>query len=264
MTNTDVCAGVISRYMEALSDDFKAIPSDSGCFLLTPFDRPDGEGIELEIETLPSGHILISDMGDSLGYLYINGLTLSQTVLAKIKCIAMSYGVSLEASTLNIETESESAGQALHQIIQSVLSVTDLIQTRRSAGTNKIRFDNEVESFIIYSGVTYDAGFEVRGKRENHEFRFHVNSEKKLLIQPITASSETAAHTWAERWAYRFRDVIDVEETWNMFAILDDRSEQSGRADIWTPNSLAPIEEYAIPWAERDRLTELLQVTQPV
>ena len=261
MTNTEICAGVIKRYIEQLSDEFNAIPSNDGCFLLTPFDRPDGEGIELEIETLPSGHVLISDMGDSLGYLYINGLTLSRTVLGRVKSIAAAYGVSLEASTLYIEVEPDSAGYALHQVIQSVLSVTDLIQTRRSTGTNKIRFDNEVESFIIYSGVTYDARFEVRGRRENHEFRFHVNSGRKLLLQPITASSETAAHTWAERWAYRFRDVIDVEDTWNMFAILDDRSEQSGRAVIWTPNSVAPIEEYAIRWAERDRLAEVLETS---
>ena len=208
------------------------------------------------------GHMIISDMGDSLGYLYINGLTLSRTVMGKVRSIAEVYGVSLEASTLNIEIEAELAGKALHQMIQSVLSVADLIQTRRPTGTNKIRFDNEVESFIIYSGVTYDVRLEVRGKRENHEFRFHVNSGKNLLIQPISASSETAAHTWAERWAYRFRDVADLEETWNMFAILDDRSEQSGRAVIWTPNSLAPIEEYAIRWAEKDILTELLETTQ--
>ena len=56
MTNTDLCADVISRYMEGLSVDFEATSSDDGCFLLTPFNRPDGEGIELEVEVLPSGN----------------------------------------------------------------------------------------------------------------------------------------------------------------------------------------------------------------
>ena len=254
MTNTDLCANVISKYTEGLAVDFEATPSDDGCFLLTPFYRPDGEGIELEVEILPGGNIKISDMGDTLGYLFVNGLTLSRTLIGRAKSISMGYGVSLQRDSLIIETEPANVGIALHELIQAALAVTDLIQMRRSTNTRKVRFDNEVESFIIYSGVIYDADYKVKGQREKHEFRFHVNSGQNLLIQPITASTESAAHTWAERWEYRFLDVMQSEDTWNIVAVLDDRSAQ----DIWTPYALAPIQKHAIPWAEKDRLAERL------
>ena len=144
-------------------------------------------------------------------------------------------------------------GDALHCLIQAVLAVTDLIQMRHT--TNRVRFDKEVEAFIIYSGATYDAGYEIRGQRQKHTFRFHIDSGRNLLVQPITASTETAARTWAERWAYRFSDVLVGDDDWQPIAVLDDRSQSI----IWTPNAMAPINEYAILWAEKDRLAEMLK-----
>ena len=254
MTSANACEYIINEYLGGLSSNFNATPSEKGCFVLTPFDRPDGEGITLEFETLPSGNIRISDMGDTFGYLFVNGLTLSQTIVDRARHISMSYGVSLESAMLVKETEPESAGEALHELIQATLALTDLINRRRPSNTRKARFDNEVESFIIYSGVTYDADYEIEGVREKHTFRFHINSGRNLLIQPITASTESAAHTWSERWGYRFIDTIQSNGDWRPFAVLDDRRP----TNIWTPSALAPIEAHAILWSQQERLTELL------
>ena len=254
MTSANACENIVSDYLKVLSSNFDTTPSDKGCFVLTPFNRPDGEGIELELEALPSGNVRITDMGDTFGYLYINGLTLSRALMDSAKHISMGYGVSLDRAMLVIESDSESVGNALHELVQATLAVTDLIQKRRPSGTRKARFDNEVESFIIYSGVTYDAGYEVRGVREKHEFRFHINSDRNLLIQPITAATEAAAHTWAERWEYRFIDTIEANSNWRLVAVLDDRS----TTEIWTPHALAPIENHAILWDEKNRLAQLL------
>ena len=251
MTRSDVCEELVSNYLERLSGDFETSESDNGCFVVTPFIRPDGESIELEVELLPNGHVRISDMGDTLGYLYVNGLTLSRTVLENTKHIAMRHGVSLQRNDLGVEVESSAVGDALHGLIQAVLSVTDLIQRRRPMA--RVRFDDEVESFIIHSGVTYDGGYVVGGRSERHTVKFHVDSGRNLLIQPITASTESAAHTWAERWAYRFHDILREGTHWRAVAVLDDRSEQKV---IWTPHAIAPISEYALVWAEREQLTE--------
>ena len=255
MIRDNGCGELVGKYLEQLSSNFETTPSDSGCFVVTPFIRPDGEGIELELETLPNGHVRLTDMGDTLGYLYVNGLTLSRSVLDNVKSIAMTYGVSLQRNALNVEVEEPlEAGESLHELIQAVLAVTDLIQMRRRS-TNRVRFDNEVEAYIIYNGVTYDADYQINGQHEKHRFRFHINSGRNLLVQPITASTEAAAHTWAERWAYRFSDVRLEDSSWRPVAVLDDRSDNV----IWTPNAQAPFEEYVIPWAEKERLAELLK-----
>ena len=254
MTITNACEYIINEYLRDLSNKFDTTPSDIGYFVLTPFDRPDGEGITVEIEDLPSGKIRISDMGDTFGYLFVNGLTLSRTIVDRAKHISMSYGVSLEGARLIKETEPESIGDALHEMIQATLAVTDLINRRRPSNTQKARFDNEVESFIIYSGVTYDADYEIKGAREKHTFRFHVDSGQNLLIQPITASTESAARTWSERWGYRFLDTIQSDGAWRPIAVLDNRH----RTQVWTPNALAPIGEHSILWSQQEKLTELL------
>ena len=266
MATSDICANVVSQYIQRLLSDFEATKSDNGCFLLTPFRKPDGEGIELELESLPNGDIRISDMGDTISYLFVNGLTIGKPVMDRIKYISALHGVSLEHSIMNIEIRPESAGDALHELIQAVLAATDLIQTRRSTTPRRIRLDTQVESLIKFSGATYETDYEVPGAHEKHKFRFHLNSGRNLLLQPLTAPNASDAHNLAERWAYRFMDVIRSDDRWHPIAILDDRTprvnvdttEKSNAQLIWTPDAIAPIQEYAIPWSDKPKLAKLL------
>ena len=262
MIQTNVCSDIVNLYLKKLGGEFKTIRSDDGCFLMTPFYRPDGEGVELEIETMSDGNVLIHDMGDTLGYLFVNGLTLSRPMIDRAKRISMAYGVSVESSTLVIEASPESAGEALHEMIQAVLEVTSLIQRRRPTSTRRLRFEKDVEIFIgKHSGVSYKADYNITGAHENHKFRFYVNSGRNFLVQPISASKESIAHSLAERWAYRFNDVLKESDHYSPIAVVDDGIDTSPSRPIWTPNALAPIQEYAIPWSENDRFAELLTGT---
>ena len=198
----------------------------------------------------------MSDMGDTLGYLYVNGLTLTRGVLEKARDIARGYGVSFERNMLVVEIHSEVAGEELHRLIQATLAVTHLVQGRRSSG--RVVFDDEVESFIIQTGVTYDSDYQVRGFREVHTFKFHVNSGANLLIQPLSAAGESAAHAMAERWAYRCMDAVQRSEPIHPVMLLDDRNTRSG---VWTLQAQAPVNDFAILWGEKERLEEMLVAT---
>ena len=259
MIHTDACINIVDLYLEKLAAEFKSTPSDDGCLVLTPFHRPDGEGVELEIEALPDGKILIHDMGDTLSYLFVNGLTLSRPMIDRAERISMAYGVSIESSTLVIEADPDSAGDALHELVQAVLEVTSLIQRRRPTSTYRLRFEKDVEFFIKrYSGTSYEADYHIAGAHENHKFRFYVNSGRNLLVQPITAPNESDAHSLAERWAYRFADVLKENRCYSPIAVLNDSIDKSPGKRIWTSYALAPIQEYAIRWTEKDRLAGLL------
>ena len=250
------CGEVLAKYFDHISGDFDCTGTSRGCFLVTPFVRPDGEAIELELEINEVGKARISDMGDTIGYLYVNGLTLSRSLLNTARQISRPFGVSIERNSLIIDADADEIGEALHNIIQSSISVTDLIYRRRP--NNRVRFDDEVESFIISQGSTYDADVEIAGRHEKHRFKFHVNSGRNLLIQPITAASESAAHTWSERWAYRFQDVLSENSSWRPLAVLDDRSP----LNIWTPHSAAPIQEFAVRWSGRENLADRLTLVR--
>ena len=258
MTTDNVCAEVVGKYLAQLSADFEVLPSDGGCYVATPFTRPDGEVIEIEIATLPDGRARLADMGDTLGYLYVNGLTLTRGVLDKTRDIARGYGVSLERNMLVVEITAEAAGEEMHRLLQATLAVTHLVQGRRSSG--RVVFDDEVESFIIQAGVTYDSDYQVHGLREAHTFKFHVNSGANLLIQPLSAASASAAHALAERWAYRFIDAVQQHERLRPVVVLDDRRTRSG---VWTHGAQAPINDYAILWEDKARLEDLLSAALP-
>ena len=142
MANAVTCHSVVDRYLKLLSDDVEITPSDSGCYVLTPFTRPDEEAIELELVSFANGSVRFSDMGDTLGYLYVNGLTLTQTVLDKTRNIARRNRVLLRQGALMIEGDDTMNGDALHQLIQATVEATSLIQGRRS--TSRVNFNTEV------------------------------------------------------------------------------------------------------------------------
>ncbi len=253
------CQEVIDNYLDRLRVDFECTPSGGGWFLSTPFVRPDGEGIEIELQALSNGLISLTDMGDTFGYLYVNGLALSQKVIADTRQMAKSHGVSLQRAQLVTQVAPESIGAGVQDLIQTVLAVTDLIQKRRP--TSNVRFDDEVESFIIHKGVQYDVGFQVAGSRETHIVKFHVNSGKNLLIQPVSAAGEGPARNWAERLYYRFADILGQNSRWRPIVVLDDRGT---RSEVWSSHARTPILEYSVMWSERTRLETILQVDNPV
>ena len=247
------CGEAIEAYLATLTEEFQVALDGEGCVLATPFVRPDGEGIEMELTIRQDGTANLSDMGSTMSYLYVNGLTLSRSLMDQAKSIARSHGAQVQRNALSISIGQESVGQSIHGLIQAALEVSSLIHKRRP--TSRVQFDDELESFIIQSGATYDVGFKVDGQRESHTIKFHVNSGRNLLIQPVSASAEAAARTWAERLAYRFADIRGRDGKWYPVAVLDDRS---SRAQVWTRHAVNPVEEYALKWSQQDELTSLL------
>jgi len=122
----------IGEYLKCLSDNFDLAPPENGCYLLTPFIRPDGEAIGLEITLLPSGDIRVSDLGETLGYLYVNGLTSDLTAPGYAHSIAAIYGAVFEDNGLTINSRPADLGSSVHNLIQSVLAVTSFAQGKSS------------------------------------------------------------------------------------------------------------------------------------
>lgn len=250
---SNACETIVDRYLADLRMGFEVSASEDGCFLSTPYMRPDGEGFEFEMRTLPDGRIRMSDMGDTIGYLFVNGLTLSQALLASARQIAKTHGVSIQRNELNVEADADSIGEGMQGLVQAALSVSNLIHRRRTG--SRVRFDDDVESFIIHSGVIYDVDYTLKGQRETHRIKFHVDSGRALLIHPLVASTQAIGRSWAERMAYRFSDILIADRRWQPVALLDDR--KTG-AEVWNAHTVTPVEEYAIRWSERDQLERKL------
>ena len=81
MTNANLHGELVAKYLERLSADLEVTPSEHRLFRVDTVHKARwGGSIELELEDLPDGRVRLSDMGDTLGYLYVNGLNVSRTV----------------------------------------------------------------------------------------------------------------------------------------------------------------------------------------
>ncbi len=257
MQDTDRCLTLVNAYVGALREGFEAeAVDDKRCLIVTPFRRPDGEMVEVEAEMLPGGSFRMSDVGDSIGYLHVNGLSVTRGVLEDIKRLSRSYGVSLDGYELTIEAANQSAwGQALHSILQATLAATDLIQKRRPY--ERLRFEDAVEAYLVGQRAIYDPEYTVAGEVDTHRVRFHVDSGRQILIQPLSPANEPSAYSWAERWAFRFNDIKQRNREWRCFAVLDDRGD---RRAVWSDRALRPLRKDASPvyWSDTSLLAAAL------
>ena len=254
MQNLDRCEELIQGYVSSLQEGFQSSGLDDGCLIVTPFVRPDGGMIEVEARVLPDGQLRISDLGESIAYLYVNGLTVTSPTIVDIRKLCQRHGVAVDNYELVVEVKDHAAqGQQFHSLMQAILIVTDMIQKRRPY--QRLRFDDVVETFLVGNRAVYDSGFRVQGQDTEHTVRFHVDSSRRILIQPLSATNETIAFSWAERWAYRFEDITKHDPQWRQFAVLDDRG---ARTEVWTPRTLVPLRPRAtvVLWSDNAPLAE--------
>lgn len=212
--------------------------------------------IEIEIRALSDGRIQLSDMGDSLGYLHVNGLTLTRNLLDEVRQLSRRYGVLFRQYEL-VADDGQSApqGENLHLLIQAALAVTDLIQRRRPL--ERLPFDDIVEGFLVSTSAVYDRDVMVKGQISNHLVRFYVDGSRKMLIQPLSAASESAAHSRCQRWTYRFDDIARSDPALRPFVVLDDREQ---RAQIWSHSALMSLNRQAsiVYWSDKAVLAKAL------
>ena len=132
MTISSIGKDLAEEYLRSLSKNTAVVPYENGCHLLTPFIRPDGESIGLEIALLPNGDFCLSDMGDTLGYLYVNGITKDLVAPDYAHSIAAAYGASIRDNAITVGSCREELGDAAHSLIQAILAVTSFAQGRNS------------------------------------------------------------------------------------------------------------------------------------
>lgn len=67
--------------LKSIPEDFRIDVEDDRTYMVhSPFQLPDGQCISLEVHRLDDGGVEITDNGESDAYVFVNGLTLNQTV----------------------------------------------------------------------------------------------------------------------------------------------------------------------------------------
>lgn len=119
-----------------------------------------------------------------------------------------------------------------------------------------VSFYDEVEKYLIKNEIRYDPQFPVQGEASLHTFRFHVNSNRNMLVEPLTATSPHSALDRAERLAFRWVDIRSMHPAYNKVAVLDNTGK---RESIWTGKPVTTLEKYSdkvVFWSNKEKLLE--------
>ena len=145
MTSQSLCQDLVRNYLGALGQEAELENIPGGCLITTPFLMPDNDNIQLFARSRANGSVQLTDTGDTIRFLWINGLSLSRTTMGDIRRITKRYGVNLARNELVVDAEGDE--NPLHQLIQAVLGVSALIEKRRPhAKFNFDEFDNHRKS----------------------------------------------------------------------------------------------------------------------
>lgn len=251
-----LCEQAISSYVEALRASFEAIPTDGGCVVITPFLRSDNECIELDLITQSEGKILITDNSDTVAYLFVHGLNVSRSreLRRLLTQIASRFNVQIESDEIFKLTDIDSLGESMNSMLNAIQDVSYLIYKKVRRGP--VSFYEEVEKFLIGHEIRYDPQFPVQGKSYVHNFRFHLDDRKHILIEPLTATSPHAALVRAERLAFWWTDIGGLHPQYRKVAVLDDIGK---REPLWHGRPSSVLEQYSgavILWSKKQRLFE--------
>lgn len=126
MTSDSTCEGLVRDYIDQLSDSVELRAFGNGCVINTPFLMPDVDLLEVEARFLPNGVVHLTDSGDTISYLWLNGLSLSRSILGDAGRIARRYGVSLARYELVVDQNGSE--NPLHSLVQAILGISASIE----------------------------------------------------------------------------------------------------------------------------------------
>lgn len=264
MMNTATCDGVLESVLGSLQAGFSAYTAEDGvCVVVTPLTHPDLAAIELYAKPLKSGQIRLSDEGETLNILFVNGLHVERNAAIRedVQRIAQIHGVRFENSVLSLEAGTDELGVKSRQLLSAIQAVSYLIYKRRQSTPNL--FEEEIETLFTINGIAYSAGYTIRGLKAEHEIAYHINGRRNILIDPLTATNIYVARSNAARVGFKMADLLLGNDPHRFFVILDDSKDKWGT--LWLDASVQQALSYSsriIRWStEQQELVSLLMAT---
>ncbi|HEM3638935.1 TPA: DUF1828 domain-containing protein [Streptococcus suis] len=116
--------------------------------IITPFVNHINDRIQLYLQALPDGRVRISDDGETLSELELIGLDLSTRTRDRLKQgILRQFATKIEGDILYIDCEIKDFPKCKHKLIETIIRVYDLLNTKRSIVTSL--FSEEVQSYFF-------------------------------------------------------------------------------------------------------------------
>lgn len=256
----------ISQYVETIQNLFKLRSFEGRWLVVTPFIRPTGEYIELEL--IPQDDkVLITDNCSTVDYLFVNGVNVeAQDFKVLLPLIAKGFGIEISGEEVRSIANIDHFGYELHKVLSALLGISFLIYRRRLLQPTELRVRKKFPTLVRDSlskirGVTYQQR-DVRGKFITHTFPFCVSVDKgaESLLYPLTANSENEALREAMILAFRWIDIKEGGNRYRKITVIDDVDMR--KATYWENGPKRLLIEFSdsvVLWSRRELLEQVLR-----
>lgn len=257
----------ISQYAETIRNLFKTRQFEQRWLIVTPFTRPDGEYIELELVPQNGGKVRLTDNCSTVDYLFTSGVDV-EAVDFKLLLSLITRGFGIETSEEEVYkvASMDSIGHDLHKMLNAILGVSFLAYRRRLLQPRQLRARKRFPTLVRDSlnkmkEIAYKSET-IKGKLILHSVPFCVsrNEERESLVWPLTAESQNEALERAMMLCFRWIDIKEGGNRYRKIAVVDDGGPK--KPTYWENGPMQILNEFSdkvVLWSRRETLEEVLR-----
>ena len=125
MNKQNMTHEIIGQYVDWLSENLRVREDSEGrLYIETPFARADGHHFEIEVCPLGKDRVRLSDGGDTLDELWMQGVELSPGVLSEIEALARQFRVCLDGDDLSLTVSGDGGARQVQDLISAILVIS--------------------------------------------------------------------------------------------------------------------------------------------
>lgn len=256
------CAVVLEKLLAELTHSISIEMDGDRCVVVAPSVQPDMASVEFSVAA-SNGGFRLSDDGETMGTLFINGMMDSVGLKKEMQRIARIHNVHFNGEELYADTPEGELGLAYQNLVNAIQSASFLVYKVTHRPSRK--FEEEIEGLLIEHRISYELDKTIQGYAKSHHVPFYLNSTRNAIIETVSATSVSTARSKADRIGFKWTDLQRGGAPGDYTVILDDR--QSRSEPIWQDrdvmNVLQKYSTHVIRWnRERAALLDVLQLEE--
>jgi len=221
------CGTIKSNISTALGEKFEYIPLSRYLVINTPFTYPNLDSIQVFIETLPNGELVISDKGETLRYLASFLIDAEDTPhkINILNSVTSSYGTVFKEGIFYKYSDENRFGDNILNMVNTMLRISDL-QLAQRVKKPRNDFYLQVEELIkeivpIKEDMEKRAALEGKSGKRYHATYFI--KKENTIIEPLAHPVQAVDWTKIASVFQEFYDLKNKSEmNYSLYAILDD------------------------------------------
>lgn len=208
----------MNAYFDWLKENYKYKKMGQSIEIMTPFENHLNDTIRIYLDELPNGQLLLSDDGLTLNELDMYGINLDAIQFKHaLNDILNSYGLTIKNEEIITTFKNDRFPQAKHNLIQAILKIYDLINTK--IPNRYSPFVDDVYNFLFEKDIIGSDHISISGESGLYYSIDYILPPSKLKPEILLNFSNQLDFNKIASYAFSFRDVKQNRQSRNAIPI---------------------------------------------